>query len=413
MKAETYTTTGVPVVRGNNLTGRPGFFGELVFVSESTAAGFTRCLVRPGDLVFPHRGAIGEVGLVIDQGFEQWMLSTSMMKFRPDPSRLDPRFAFYFFRSPIGRHQLLKNASQVGTPGIAQPLASLRACEIALPPLRYQHATATVLGALDEKIEHNRRTARTVQQLARSMFRAWFVEYEPIKAKLAGATAFPAMPQHVFESLPTGFVESSIGAIPEGWQAKTLSSVCTVVSGGTPKRSEASYWNGDVPWYSVKDAPDSGEFWVIQTSEQITPEGVANSAARIVPKGSTIISARGTVGKLAMAGVPMAFNQSCYALLPEDGESFGYVHLLLHEAVGDLKQRTHGSVFDTITRATFDDVPVPSPRSDVVASFEAAVNPLLQLLLATADESLKLTRMRDYLLPALLSGKARLENADA
>lgn len=244
MKADTYTQAGVPVVRGNNLTGRPGFFGDFVFVSEAAATKFGRCLVKPGDLVFPHRGAIGEVGLVIDQGFEQWMLSTSMMKLRPDPKRLDSRFAFYFFRSAFGRHQLLKNASQVGTPGIGQPLASLRACELALPPIDDQEAIRNILGALDDKIEENRRTAQTLERLAQAIFRAWFVDFEPVKVKAAGATAFPSMPQPVFDTLPTRFTDSAIGPVPEGWEVKAIDDVVTVRGGGTPSTKNPEYWDG-------------------------------------------------------------------------------------------------------------------------------------------------------------------------
>jgi type I restriction enzyme S subunit len=120
MKADVYTDSGVPIVRGNNLGGRPGFTGDFVYVDEAVAQKFKRCEVLPGDLVFPHRGAIGEVGLAIDEKPGRWLLSTSLMKLRPHPNKADARFLFYFFRSHEGRHQLLRNASQVGTPGIGQ-----------------------------------------------------------------------------------------------------------------------------------------------------------------------------------------------------------------------------------------------------------------------------------------------------
>ena len=110
-----------------------------------------------------------------------------------------------------------------------------------------------------------------------------------------------------------------------------------------------------------------------------------------------------------MAGVPMAFNQSCYGLLPGDGKSFGYLHLLMQSVVVELQQRTHGSVFDTITRATFDGLLVTSPRSEVVSAFEAVIDPLLELLLASVDESSKLAAIRDYLLPKLLSGDVQVK----
>ena len=411
MKSDVYVSEGVPVVRGANLDGHPGFRGEFVFVDEDTAARFGRCLIEPGDLVFPHRGAIGAVGLAVNDPPGKWLLSTSMMKFRAHRNRLDPLFAFHFFRSPQGRHELLKNASQVGTPGIGQPLVSLRSCQIPVPPIDEQHAIAGVLGALDDKIEQNRRTARALERLARAIFRAWFVDFEPVKAKAVGATSFPSMPQPVFDALPTGLVDFEIGPVPEGWEVKPLSSVCTLVSGGTPKRSEPSYWGGDVPWYSVKDVSGDGEVWVINTDERITRDGLANSAARIVPKGSTIISARGTVGKLAMAGTPMAFNKSCYGLLPGDECSFCHLYLLMQTAVTELQQRTHESVFDTITRATFDGLMIVSPQSEVVSSFEMVVAPLFDVLLASLQESARLADLRDYLLPRLLNGSVRVKDA--
>jgi len=150
------------------------------------------------------------------------------------------------------------------------------------------------------------------------------------------------------------------------------------------------------PEDSVKDAPSDGEIWVINTSERITGEGVANSPAKATPKGCTIISARGTVGKLAMAGVPMAFNQSCYDMIPGDGKSFCHMHLLMQTAVAELQQRTHGSVFDTITQATFDSLFVALPPSDVITSFESEVAPLFDLLLTSLQETSKLAELRDY-----------------
>lgn len=288
----------------------------------------------------------------------------------------------------------------------------VKAFHLCVPSRADQTAIADVLSALDDKIEQNRRTARALERLVRTIFRAWFVDFEPVKAKAAGASAFPSMPQTVFDALPIRFVESDIGPVPEGWGVGALSSVCTLVGGGTPRRSEPAYWGGDVPWYSVRDAPGDGEVFVIKTSERITEDGVANSAAKVVPRGTTIISARGTVGKLAMAGLPMAFNQSCYGLIPGDGRSFCYLHLLLQTAAAELQQRTHGSVFDTITHTTFDGLLVVKPRSGSLPAFEVLASPLFELLLASLRESSRLSTMRDYLLPRLMSADARVKGVD-
>lgn len=150
MKKELYVERGVPVIRGTNISGSRAFQGDFVYVSESSADELKRANVSEGDLVFPHRGAIGEVGIV-PAGTQRYMLSTSLMKFTCDQEQVDPLFLFYFFRSTKGRYELLKNASQVGTPGIARPLESLRSVQLELPPLPEQRRIAHILGMLDDK----------------------------------------------------------------------------------------------------------------------------------------------------------------------------------------------------------------------------------------------------------------------
>jgi len=125
MKSDCYVPTGVPVIRGTNLTGGRSFSGNWVYVTEQTADELGNCCVSAGDLVFPHRGSIGEVGIVTDE-FPRYVMSSSLMKLTCDLSKVEPSYVYYFFKSERGRHELLKNASQVGTPGIGQPLNSLQ-----------------------------------------------------------------------------------------------------------------------------------------------------------------------------------------------------------------------------------------------------------------------------------------------
>ena len=122
MKADKYVPEGIPVIRGNNISDTRKLVGDLVYVSEETADELRSCNVFPGDLVFPHRGAIGQVGIVPDDDRGRYVLSTSLMKLTCNQTLVDPLFVFYFFRSEQGRHALLQHASTVGTPGIGQPL---------------------------------------------------------------------------------------------------------------------------------------------------------------------------------------------------------------------------------------------------------------------------------------------------
>lgn len=411
MKADVYVSAGIPVIRGTNITGTRWLKDDWVYVSQEFAGGIRNCVVQPGDLVFPHRGAIGEVALIEPQ-HGKMVLSTSMMKFRPDQGKANPLFLYYYFRSTRGRQEILRYSSQVGTPGIGQPLTSMRKFLVPNPSLPTQNAIADILGTLDDKIELNRQMNRTLEAMARAVFKAWFVDFEPVKAKSAGATSFRGMAQPVFDQLPDDFTDSELGPVPKGWEVSPLSDLVELIGGGTPKRKMAEYWDGDIPWFSVRDAPNDGDVWVIDTEEKITKAGVENSSAKIMKAGTSIISARGTVGRLALTAVPMAMNQSCYGVTGKNGVGDFFVYFTLHHAVVELQQRSHGSVFDTITRKTFDGLHRVRPPSSMLSAFEEVVSSYLMKMRGNLFENRRLANIRDTLLPKLISGDLRVAVAE-
>ena len=161
MKSDVYTSSGVPVIRGTNISSSRAWKGEWVYVSDDFADQLPNCNVREDDLVFPHRGSIGQVA-IISGDRPRYMLSTSLMKFRPDLNKVSPLFLFYYFRSQIGRAEMMRYSSQVGTPGIGQPLTSLRQFQVPIPPREEQEPIAGILASLDDKIELNRRINETL-----------------------------------------------------------------------------------------------------------------------------------------------------------------------------------------------------------------------------------------------------------
>lgn len=150
-----------------------------------------------------------------------------------------------------------------------------------------------------------------------------------------------------------------------------LSEIMDIIGGGTPKTSKPEYWNGDIPWLSVKDFNNDYRY-VYETEKTITQAGLDNSSTKLLKRNDSIISARGTVGEMAMIPYPMAFNQSCYGLRAKEGlVDEEYLYYLIKHNVMVLKKNTHGSVFDTITRDTFDDIEVELPslvEQEIVAS---------------------------------------------
>jgi len=286
-------------------------------------------------------------------------------------------------------------------------LTDQRRLSITLPSYGEQKAIAVVLGALDDKIELNRRMNATLEAMARALFRSWFVDFDPVRAKQEGRP--PAGLDECAAALfPDQFQNSELGEIPRGWEICPLSSKIELLSGGTPKTSESAYWNGKIPWYSVKDTPSDTDIWVLRTEKTITKLGLDNSAAQILPEGTTIISARGTVGKLALIGEPMAMNQSCYGVRGKAGYADAFIYFLMRQVTGELQQRTHGSVFDTITRQTFETIDYTFPPFELTSVFAIAVEPILKRILANLEESYVLATLRDTLLPKLLSGDLRI-----
>jgi type I restriction enzyme S subunit len=239
--------------------------------------------------------------------------------------------------------------------------------------------------------------------MAQAIFKSWFVDFDPVKAKMNGEQP-EGMDATTASLFPEKLVESELGLIPEGWEVSTLSSLIQLTGGGTPKRSEETYWNGDIPWFSVRDVPSGSNVFVVDTDEKITELGLNKSSTKLLPKGTTIITARGTVGKLALVGTDMCMNQSCYGIRGKEVGDF-YNYFNLNEAVSTLQRNTHGAVFDTITTKTFDTYSMAFGGVELANKFDAIVAPLLQKIEANVRQNIELATLRDTLLPKLLSGE--------
>jgi type I restriction enzyme, S subunit len=227
MKSDCYISNGVPVIRGNNISDMPNFIDEFVFISEDKARELKSSRVYENDLVFPHRGNIGEAGIVVEGKYKEYIISSSLMKLSCNTNLVYPRFLYYFFKSHQGRKKLLENSSQVGTPGIATPLASLKNIDVSLPSLPEQKRIAGILSCLDRKIENLRKQNETLEEIARSIFKHWFIDFE-----------FPNADGKPYKSSGGVMVRSELGDIPEGWHVGKLGDITRVINGRAYKQTE-------------------------------------------------------------------------------------------------------------------------------------------------------------------------------
>ena len=265
IKVETFVPKGVPIISGQHLHGSriddgPGFN----FISHEHAQRLANANVIRGDIVLTHRGTIGQVAYIPEHSqFDRYVVSQSQFYMRCNKSKAIPEFVTMYFRSPEGQHQLLANTSQVGVPSIAQPGTYLRTIEIPLPPLSEQRTIAHILGTLDDNIELNRRMDETLEEMARALFKSWFVDFDPVRAKMEGRDT--GLPPDVADLFPDRLVESELGEIPERWEVKALGELIELAYGKALKADDRKSGsipvygsNGQVGWHDKKLAAGPG-----------------------------------------------------------------------------------------------------------------------------------------------------------
>jgi type I restriction enzyme S subunit len=367
LMANEYVDSGVPVLRGVNVN--KGRFNDcdFVFINEHTADRLRKFESFPGDVLLVHKGTLGQIGIMPNRRkYARYIMGNSMLRVKCDLSQLLPEYLYYWLKSAAGQHYIFSRVSQVGVPQIQTPLSTLRRATLPVPPLSGQRAIAHILGTLDDKIDLNRRMNETLEAMARALFKSWFVDFDPVRAKVEGRD--PGLPMPLANLFPDSFEDSELGEIPTGWEVQSFADTVQIIGGGTPKTSVLDFWNGEIPWFSVVDAPNGADVWVVDTRKKISREGVDNSSSQILPIGTTIISARGTVGQIALVGVPMAMNQSCYGLRGKVDKQGSFTYFVTREIVARLQQHAHGSVFATITRDTFAGVSVLLPPAEMLVA---------------------------------------------
>jgi type I restriction enzyme S subunit len=289
-------------------------------------------------------------------------------------------------------------------------LPTIRALPVAVPPLFEQRVIAHVLGTLDDKIELNRRMNETLEAMARAIFKSWFVDFDPVRAKAEARDV--GLPEHIADLFPDRFEDSGLGEIPAGWEIGPILKQAKLLSGGTPKTDRKDYWDGALSWASAKDVSQCRETFLITTERSITQKGLDESATQLIPRFCSVVVARGaTTGRMVMLGHEMAMNQTCYALASIADTPFALYCHLRHE-MDELVHSAHGSVFDTITTTTFANSKVVLPPVSLRKALDQRVTPIFQRILGNIEENQTLSTLRDTLLPKLISGALRVENAD-
>ena len=237
-----FQDSGIPVIRGSNLSediDKRLVYKDTVFVSEEKAQKFSRSIVRRGDLVFTCWGTIGQVGLIDERSrYPEYVISNKQMKLSPDPERVDSLFLYYLFSGSEMSSRIKNQAIGSSVPGFN--LGQLRNLKFLLPPLDEQKKIAYVIGTLDNKIELNQQMNRTLEGIARALFKSWFIDFDPVCAKLDGRQPY-GMDAETAALFPDSFDDSPLGKIPKGWRVGRLDDLIILQRGfDLPKTNRTS-----------------------------------------------------------------------------------------------------------------------------------------------------------------------------
>lgn len=372
LKNEQYITGGTPVVTVEHIINFKISDFDYPSVNNEDREKLSRYLLNEGDIIFTRVGSV-DLSAYVKAHQNGWMFSSRMLRVRPN-KKVDSRFLSYFFQQKSFRDYILNISVGATMPSINTEI--LKSIPISYPEFHEQKAIAAVLSSLDDKIDLLHRQNLTLEAMAETLFRQWFIE-----------------------------------EAQEDWAEKSLLDVVELVGGGTPKTSMPEYWGGEIPWLSGGDIASSHKSFVISSEKTITENGLNNSSTKLLPKFSTVISARGTVGKYALLSEPMTYSQSNYGIIPKIENCYFFTYLLINHVVVELQSSAYGSVFDTITTATFKGIVISVPTTDDIKYFENTVTGYFVKKLHCLNQISTLEKLRDTLLPKLMSGEVRVKVA--
>ena len=402
-----YVSSGTPIITVEHLGENRIIHQDLPCVSDYDRERLSKYTLRKGDIVFSRVGSVDRRSLVREEE-DGWLFSGRCLRVRANQEIIDPVYLSYFFGLPAFQEHIRSVAVGATMPSLNTKLLS--DVTILYPPLPEQRAIAHILGALDDKIELNRRMNQTLEEMARAIFQDWFVDFGPVHAKLQGRE--PYLPPELWDLFPDRLVDSELGEVPEGWGVKALGDMVDVVGGTTPSTKVPEYWDGGTHcWATPKDLSSLSVPVLLDTERKITDSGLKRIGSGLQPKGTVLLSSRAPIGYLAINEVPVAINQGFIAIQPKKGVSNLYLLYWCNSSLDEIVSHANGSTFLEISKSNFRQIPIVMPVLTVLDAYHELTFNLYDRIVANERSSRALVAQRDALLPKLVSGELLTQNS--
>lgn len=366
---------------------------QIKFVDAELYKKWMKEEVKKGDILLTSEAPAGQV-LYWDSE-EKIVLSQRLFAIRTNIS-FDSKYLSYYLKSSIGQKAIFDKMSGSTVFGISAKMFDY--IPVIFHDLTTQQTISSVLSALDNKIELNNKINTELEALAKLIYDYWFVQFD-----------FPDENGNPYKSSGGEMIwdEELKRKIPGNWVCSNIFSVADLFGGGTPSKRNPKYWNGTIPFFTPTDSKN--EVHCLATDEYITEEGVNNCSTQLFDKNTVFVTARGSVGRLVLNSLPMAMNQSCYALRAKSGISYTYLFFLTKQLIQHLEIRASGSVFNSIVSndIKFSKLAIPS-NLELIKMYAKITEPLFEKIELMSNENQRLLEIRNWLLPMLMNGQVKV-----
>ncbi|MHA6612156.1 restriction endonuclease subunit S [Photobacterium damselae] len=369
-------------------------FAQAPRLSEEKASKFKFGFIEKDDVLLSHNATVGRVAIVPNYG-EKVLIGTSLTHYRLNSEKLLPQYLAAFFTSKDFQNQLAAVMSQTTRNQV--PITAQRKLEVVIPPIKIQKQLTRISGSIIEKISLNTQTNQTLEQMAQAIFKSWFVDFDPVKAKMNSEQ--PEGMDEVTASLfPEKLVESELGLIPEGWEVEPLKNVSRVINGRAYKNTE--FKEEGTPIIRIQNLTGKGK---TVYSDLDLPED------KLVEHGDLIFAWSATFGPHLWRGPKSIYHYHIWKMDVNE-KRFGKYLLFMHLArlTDYLKNQGTGSIFTHLTKAIMESQKLVVPSEPIVEAFSKVVTPLFAQIDSLHKENQVLEKLRDTLLPKLLSGEIEL-----
>ena len=435
-KSQDYQKQGVGIVRVSDFEGNSINLDNIYYISNEIADKNKKVRLKPYDVVITTVGATAGNFIRVPIEADGYLLNQNTVRLRTkENNKWDQIYLFYALKYKNFQEFLL-----LGAQGSAQPsivLDQILDAEIAYPDNRRE--IAKKLFSIDQKIQLNTQINQTLEQIAQVLFKSWFVDFDPVRAKakalsdglsleqaeLAAMQAISgkqpeeltALSQtqperyaeltEIAKAFPCEMVKVDGVEVPRGWELSTIGEEVETVGGATPSTKEESFWNnGKISWTTPKDLSSATSPVLINTERKITELGLKKISSGLLPIGTVLLSSRAPVGYLSLAQIPVAINQGYIAIKCNKSLNNYYMLQWCKENLEEIKGRASGTTFLEISKTTFRQIPIIVPDGNILSLFEKQCSSIYQSITVNTKENINLEKTRDLLLPRLLNGES-------